>query len=95
MLILLLAAVSGPSDADLVRRFKEGDRSAYAEIVRRYQHRVYSLCLRWMGDDQVAANDVSDAQLSALQFVLANGLPPYTDFAIFEVEQHSMEGSAH
>ena len=41
-------------DAELVRRFKEGDRSAYAEIVRRYQDRVFTLCLRWMGDRGVA-----------------------------------------
>ena len=65
----LLAMTIGPSDTELVRRFKGGDRRAYAEIVRRYQHRVYGLALRWMGDEQVAeevAQDVFIALFRAL-----------------------------
>jgi RNA polymerase sigma-70 factor (ECF subfamily) len=64
MLMLLLAMVGGPSDPELVRRFKEGDRRAYAEIVDRYQHRVYTLCLRWMGDEQVAEEVAQDVFLA-------------------------------
>jgi RNA polymerase sigma-70 factor (ECF subfamily) len=47
-------------DAELVKRFKEGDRSAFAEIVHRYQDRVYTLCLRWMGDREVALEVAQD-----------------------------------
>jgi RNA polymerase sigma-70 factor, ECF subfamily len=61
----LLAMVTGPTDADLVERFKAGDRSAFDEIVRRYQHRVFTLALRWMGDDQVA-HEVSQDVFIAL-----------------------------
>ena len=64
MMVALLAMVSGPSDAALVERFKEGDRSAFAEIVRRYQDRVYGLCLRWMGDRQVAEEVAQDVFLA-------------------------------
>jgi len=52
------------SDAELVRRFKEGERSAFAEIVRRYQDRVYTMCLRWMGDQQVAEEVAQDVFLA-------------------------------
>lgn len=62
--MLLLAAVTGPSDAKLVRRFKQGDREAYAEIVRRYQHRVYTMCVRWVGDRQVAEEVAQDVFLA-------------------------------
>ena len=55
---------SALSDAELVGRFKEGDRSAYAEIVRRYQDRVYTLCLRWMGDREVAEEVAQDVFLA-------------------------------
>lgn len=51
-------------DAELVRRFKEGDRSAFQEIVRRYQDRVFTLCLRWMGDRQVAEEVAQDVFLA-------------------------------
>ena len=64
MLLMLLAMVAGPSDAELVRRFKEGDRSAYAEIVRRYQDRVYGMCVRWMGDEAVAEEVAQDVFLA-------------------------------
>jgi RNA polymerase sigma-70 factor (ECF subfamily) len=64
MLFLLLAMVSGPSDPELVERFKGGDRSAFNEIVRRYQHRVYTLSLRWMRDEQVANEVAQDVFLA-------------------------------
>ena len=51
-------------DAELVRRFREGDRAAYAEIVRRYQDRVFTLCLRWMGDREVAEEVAQDVFLA-------------------------------
>lgn len=64
MLFAILAMVSGPSDAELVERFKGGDRRAYGEIVKRYQHRVYGLCLRWMGDEAVAQEVAQDVFLA-------------------------------
>jgi RNA polymerase sigma-70 factor (ECF subfamily) len=64
MLLMLLAAIVGPSDPELVRRFKEGDRSAFSMIVDRYQHRVYTMCVRWMGDDQVAEEVAQDVFLA-------------------------------
>lgn len=70
MLLMILANLGGPSDAELVTRFKEGDKHAYAEIVRRYQHRVFTQCLRWMGDQQIAeevAQDVFLALFRSLQ----------------------------
>lgn len=70
MLMMLLSTLGAPSDAELVRRFKEGDRHAYTEIVRRYQHRVFTQCLRWMGDERIAeevAQDVFLALFRALQ----------------------------
>jgi len=64
MMAILLAMVTGPSDAELVRRFKEGDREAYAEFVRRYQHRVYGLCYRWLGDERIAEEVAQDVFLA-------------------------------
>jgi len=64
MIPLLLAMASGPSDSELVQRFKDGDQSAYTEIVRRYQHRVYSLCLRWMHNDRIAEEVAQDVFLA-------------------------------
>jgi RNA polymerase sigma-70 factor (ECF subfamily) len=51
-------------DTELVRRFSEGDQGAYAEIVRRYQDRVYSMCLRWMGDREIAVEVAQDVFLA-------------------------------
>jgi len=61
----ILAVIGRTTDVELVARFKEGDREAFAEIVRRHQHRVYSLALRWMRDDQLAL-DVSQDVFVAL-----------------------------
>jgi len=51
---LIVAMSRGPTDEELVRRFNDGDREAYSELVRRYQDRIFTLCVRWMRDRQVA-----------------------------------------
>jgi RNA polymerase sigma-70 factor (ECF subfamily) len=51
---LLLGTVLRSSDEVLIQLFKNGDRSAFSELIDRHQHRVYSLCYRWMGNQQVA-----------------------------------------
>jgi RNA polymerase sigma-70 factor (ECF subfamily) len=60
VVLMLLAVVGRVSDLDLVERFKAGDRRAFDEIVERYQHRVYTLSLRWMGNDELAADVTQD-----------------------------------
>lgn len=64
MLALLFGMVSRPSDEELVRRFKEGDRDAYSELVRRYQNRVFSMCFRWMGNRIIAEEVAQDVFLA-------------------------------
>lgn len=71
MLALLFGMVQRESDVDLVRRFKEGDQSAFSQIVNRYQHRVFTLCLRWMHNRAVAEEVAQDVFL-ALYRALAN-----------------------
>lgn len=64
MLMMLLALAHHLSDAELVARYKEGDRHAFSEIVRRYQDRVYSLAFRWMRDREVAEEVAQDVFLA-------------------------------
>jgi RNA polymerase sigma-70 factor (ECF subfamily) len=48
-------------DRDLVKRLKDGDLTAFAELVRRYEDRIYNLCrylVRDPGDAQDAAQEV-------------------------------------
>lgn len=64
-----LAMTRGPTDEELVRRFNDGDRDAFSELVRRYQDRIFTLCLRWMRNRDVAeevAQDVFVAVYKAL-----------------------------
>lgn len=51
-------------DAELVRRFKGGDTAAFTAIVERYQDRVYSQCLRWLGDKTLAEEVAQDVFLA-------------------------------
>jgi len=61
---MLFGMVGRPADEELVLRFNNGDREAFSELVRRYQHRVYGMCLRWMGDRQIAAEVAQDVFLA-------------------------------
>lgn len=62
--MLLFMMVLGPSDEELVSRFQSGEKAAYAQLVRRYQHRVFTLCLRWIGSKEVAAEVAQDVFLA-------------------------------
>ena len=59
-----LLGMLAPSDEELVRRFKAGDRDAFSEVVKRYQDRVYTLCLRWMGEASAAEDTAQEVFLS-------------------------------
>ena len=57
---LFMAMVTRATDAELVERFKSGDADAFSDIVQRYQHRVYTLALRWMRDPVIAEEVAQD-----------------------------------
>ena len=54
-------------DEELVRRFRADDPEAFTHLVRRHQHRVYSVCLRVLGDPDAAADVTQDTFLTVLR----------------------------
>jgi RNA polymerase sigma-70 factor (ECF subfamily) len=54
-------------DEELVRRFRAGEPEAFTDLVRRHQHRVYSVCLRVLGDADAAADVAQDTFLTVLR----------------------------
>ena len=54
-------------DEDLVRRFRAGEPDAFTDLVRRHQQRVYSLCLRVLGDADAAADVAQDTFIAVLR----------------------------
>lgn len=63
-MLSLLAMAVHHLDTELVRRFKTGDVSAFTAIVERYQDRVYSQCLRWLGSPALAEEVSQDVFLA-------------------------------
>lgn len=60
--------MSEPSnDRELVRRYLAGDAGAFTTLVERHQVRVYSLCLRVIGNPEDAADATQEAFISALR----------------------------
>ena len=49
------------TDAALLRRCQRGDEQALAELVRRYQGRIYGVALRVFGDPALAEEAAVDA----------------------------------
>ncbi len=54
-------------DAELVRRFLAGDAQAFTELVTRHERRIYSLCLRVLGNAEDAADATQDTLLSVVR----------------------------
>jgi RNA polymerase sigma-70 factor (ECF subfamily) len=64
VLLSLFGMAAAETDEDLVHRFKRGDQSVFSELARRYQDRVFSQCLRWMGDPRIAEEVAQDVFLA-------------------------------
>jgi len=56
-----------PTDEELIALFRDGDPSAFEELVRRHDQRVYNLCLRMLGKPEDARDAAQDAFLSSLR----------------------------
>ena len=57
----------GPSDAALVRQAQDGVAEAFAELVSRYQDRLYNTCYRLCNDDAEALDLTQTTFLKALE----------------------------
>jgi len=55
------------SDTDLVRAVRQGDRSAYAELVERHYAKVFLVCLAVLGSVHDAEDVAQDAMIAGLQ----------------------------
>jgi len=52
---------TGPNDKDIIRAVVQGNKQAYAELVKRYQNFVFTICLRYNSnreDSEEIAQDI-------------------------------------
>ena len=54
-------------EQELARRCSQGDRLAEDELYKRYAARVYTLCRRYLGDDEEAKDLMQESLIQALQ----------------------------
>jgi RNA polymerase sigma-70 factor (ECF subfamily) len=59
--------VTDAPDDELVRRFLAGDVHAFTELVTRHERRVYSVCLRILGNGEDAADATQDTLLTVVR----------------------------
>jgi RNA polymerase sigma-70 factor (ECF subfamily) len=52
-----VAAISGPSDEQLLQAYRQGDKPSFAALVSRYQRELYHFLVRFLGN-RAAAEDV-------------------------------------
>lgn len=62
-------ATHDDADEALVRRAKRGNAEAFSELVRRHQHTVYSLSLRYMRDPALAEDMAQEAFLKGFRLL--------------------------
>lgn len=61
------AHTEGASDEELVAAFVAGDASSFDTLVRRYERRVYGICLRYFGVPVEAEDAAQEAFLTLLR----------------------------
>jgi RNA polymerase sigma-70 factor (ECF subfamily) len=54
-------------DRRIIERFKNGDTSAFGDIVLKYQDKIYNLCRHMLGDEHDAEDAAQDVFLKAYQ----------------------------
>ncbi|HEX6872608.1 MAG TPA: RNA polymerase sigma factor SigM [Micromonosporaceae bacterium] len=60
-----MTGVRDVDDGALLRAHVDGDRDAFAQLVRRHRDRLWAVALRTLGDREEAADAVQDALISA------------------------------
>jgi RNA polymerase sigma-70 factor, ECF subfamily len=60
-------APDAASDEELVAAWVRGDRSAFDELVRRYERRVFGICYRYFGNAADAEDAAQDAFIALLR----------------------------
>jgi RNA polymerase sigma-70 factor (ECF subfamily) len=65
MTLRSVADVASLSDAELLAAHVDGDRDAFAELVRRHRDRLWAVALRTLSDREEAADALQDALVSA------------------------------
>ncbi len=55
------------ADLELVRRIQAGETGAWAELARGYQHRLFTVCVRMVGDRDAAADLTQDAFVKIME----------------------------
>jgi RNA polymerase sigma-70 factor (ECF subfamily) len=58
---------SEPTDLELVDRIQSGESEAWADLARRYQHRLFTVCVRMVGNRDAAADLTQDAFVKILE----------------------------
>jgi RNA polymerase sigma-70 factor (ECF subfamily) len=69
---------SGNADAALVRRVKQGERSAFDLLVAKYQHRILNLIMRYVKDPSEAMDVSQEAFIKAY-----NAMPSFRGDSAF------------
>jgi RNA polymerase sigma-70 factor (ECF subfamily) len=63
------AAPAASVDNELVRRFVDGDRRAFEELVIRHQDRVYGFCLRLLGSPSLAEEAAQEVLVKVFKYL--------------------------
>jgi RNA polymerase sigma-70 factor (ECF subfamily) len=89
---------SGEVDKDLVSRAREGDREAFAEIVRAHQRRIYAVAMRMTRRHEVADDIVQDTFVRAYRnlgrFELGRPLRPWLTRIAVNLAINYLNGAA-
>lgn len=56
---------TGPNDSEIISRILQGDKQAYAELVKRYQNFVFTICLRYTSSREDAEEIAQDIFVKA------------------------------
>jgi RNA polymerase sigma-70 factor (ECF subfamily) len=58
---------SGSRDADLLARVAQGDHDAFTDVMRIHESRVFAVCLRVLGDRELALDAAQETFLTAFR----------------------------
>jgi RNA polymerase sigma-70 factor (ECF subfamily) len=82
--------VPNPSDADLLHRLEEGEKSAFGELYDRYYSRVYGYCFRLLGDRDRVEDIVQTVFLKALESVASLDRPELFYYWLFSIARNEV-----
>ncbi len=84
--------MQSPSDAELLRKFRSGDKTSFTALYDKYKRRLFGYCYRLIQDQQSAEEVVQTTFIKAFEAIASLDKPELFYYWLFSIARNEVYG---